>query len=306
MTAARLPRTAAPDVPAPPPGLVVLGRYDEPPGYGVTRPRGPDSWLFTWTTGGAGLLRHGPDETRSTAGQLVALAPGSPHGYGTAPGAPHWRFWWVHCRVRPTWLPWLRPHDRGTGLYVVPPASGGVRERVDAAFRRMRADARGPGADRAPARADGSDDRIAVAHGSAARELALCALEEVVLLTSAGARGPVSAPDLDPRVGRVQELIAADPGAPHTVASLAAQVALSPSRLAHLYTGQAGVSPMRALREARLRHAARLLEATGLSVERVAAASGFASPFHFHRVFRERFGTTPGAYRAKEHLSTER
>lgn len=55
---------------------------------------------------------------------------------------------------------------------------------------------------------------------------------------------------------------------------------------------------MRALREARLRHAARLLEATDLPVERVAQASGFVSPFHFHRVFRERFGMPPGAYRS--------
>jgi AraC family transcriptional regulator of arabinose operon len=55
---------------------------------------------------------------------------------------------------------------------------------------------------------------------------------------------------------------------------------------------------MRALREARLQHATRLLEGTDLSVERVAAASGFASPFHFNRVFRVRYGTPPGTYRA--------
>ena len=57
-------------------------------------------------------------------------------------------------------------------------------------------------------------------------------------------------------------------------------------------------SVARALREARLRHAARLLEGSDLSVERVAAASGFASPFHFNRVFRARYGVPPGAYRA--------
>jgi AraC family transcriptional regulator of arabinose operon len=32
-------------------------------------------------------------------------------------------------------------------------------------------------------------------------------------------------------------------------------------------------------------------------VERVAVASGFASPFHFNRVFRARYGRPPGAYR---------
>ncbi|PWI13745.1 AraC family transcriptional regulator [Streptomyces sp. Act143] len=283
MTADGLPGTAAPGVPAPPPGLVVLGRYDESPGYFVNRPQGPDSWLFTWTTGGSGHLRHGSAVARAGTGDLVALAPGSPHGYGVEPGAGHWRFWWVHCQARPTWLPWLRPYDRGDGLYVVTPTPTALHGRVEAAFHRMH---------------DSPDDRIAVAHDTAARELALCALEEVVLLTATGARRRSPIPGLDPRIARVQELIAADPGAPHTVDSLAAHVSLSPSRLTHLFTRQVGRSPMRALREARLRHAARLLEVTDLSVERVALASGFASPFHFHRVFRERFGMPPGVYRS--------
>lgn len=298
MTADGLPGTAAPDDPGPPPGLVVLGRFDEPPGYGINRPQGSASWLFTWTTGGRGQLRQGSATTAAGAGDLVVLAPGVPHGYGVEPGSPHWQFWWAHCQARPSWVPWLRPYERGDGLYVVTPTTPtppALHDRVEAAFRRMLADARRPGAEEPPA---APDDRIAVAHDTAARELALCALEEVVLLTAAGARKPVDGPGLDPRTVRVQEIVTADPGAPHTVASLAAHVALSPSRLAHLFTAQFGQTPMRALREARLRHAARLLEGTDLSVERVAAASGFVSPHHFHRVFRERFGMPPGAYRA--------
>ncbi|MEU6372391.1 helix-turn-helix domain-containing protein [Streptomyces sp. NPDC046909] len=295
VTADGLPETAAPGDPAPPPGLVVLGRFDETPGYAVNRPQGSDSWLFTWTTGGRGRLRQGATTTSAAAGDLVVLAPGVPHGYGVEPGAEHWRFWWVHCQARPSWLPWLSPYGTGDGMYVVPATPAALHDRVGAAFRRMLADARRPSAERPSA---DPDERIAVAHDSAARELALCALEEVVLLTAAGARERLPRPGLDPRVRRVQELLDADPGAPHTVDSLAAHVALSPSRLAHLFTRQLGQSPMRALRETRLRHAARLLEGTDLPVERVAAASGFVSPFHFHRVFRERFGMTPGAYRA--------
>ncbi|MFC8343032.1 helix-turn-helix domain-containing protein [Streptomyces sp. NPDC057280] len=300
VTADGLPEAAAAGVPAPPAGLVVLGRYDEPPGYVVNRPQGSDSWLFTWTTSGGGELRHGSAATRAGAGDLVVLAPGSPHGYGVAPDAPHWRFWWAHCQARPSWLPWLRPYDLGAGLYVVTPAPAALRARVESAFHRMRTDARRPpGAAEPLPGGEAPDDRIAVAHDTVARELALCALEEIVLLTAGAARRRPPSPGLDPRIARVQELMAADPGAPHTVDSLAGRVALSPSRLAHLFTRQVGQSPMRALREARLRHAARLLEATDLPVERVATASGFVSPFHFHRVFRERFGMPPGAYRSR-------
>ncbi|MDT9695767.1 helix-turn-helix domain-containing protein [Streptomyces sp. P17] len=288
-----LPETADP---APPPGLVVVGRFDQAAGYSVNRPEGADSWLFTWTTGGHGRLRQGAAEARASPGDLVVLAPGVRHRYGVEPGALHWQFWWAHCQARPMWQAWLRPYDAGDGLYVVSPTPHALHDRVGAAFRRMLADARWTGTG-APPETGAEADRVAVAHGSAARELALCALEEAVLLTAATARTPSPPPGVDARVRRAESLIAADPGAAHTVRSLAGHVALSPSRFAHLFTRQLGVPPMRALREARLRHAARLLEGTDLSVERIAAASGFASPFHFNRVFRERYGTPPGAYR---------
>lgn len=290
MNADGLPETAAP-----PPGLVVVGRYDQLQGYGVDRPRGAESWLFTWTTGGHGRLRQGAAEARAGAGDLVVLAPGVRHEYAVEPGARSWQFWWVHCQARPAWSPWLRPYDTGDGLFVVTPTPATLHERVGAAFRRMLADARWTGTDAPPATSP--DDRVAVAHGTAARELALSSLEEIVLLSAATARPPAPSPGADPRVRHAEALIAADPGAPHTVRSLAESVSLSPSRFAHLFTRQSGQSPMRALREARLRHAARLLESTDLSVDRVAAASGFASPFHFSRVFHARYGAPPGAYR---------
>lgn len=311
MRADDLPETAAPADPSPPPGQVIVGRFDQRPPYAVNRPRGADSWLFTWTTGGGGLLRQGGAQTPAAPGDLVVLGPGVPQHYTVRPGAGHWAFWWAHCQPRASWTAWLRPYETGDRLYAVPSAPGGVRARVDAAFRRMLADARWTGEGTPPAPSDtitpGGDgtapspgitplgDEVAVAHGTAARELALCSLEEVVLLTAARAEPRRSG--VDPRIRRAEDLIAADPGAPHTVRSLAERVALSPSRFAHLFTEQLGHSPMRALRHARLHHAARLLEATDLPVERVATASGFGSPFHFSRVFRQRYGVPPGEYR---------
>ncbi|MER5911332.1 helix-turn-helix domain-containing protein [Streptomyces sp. NPDC001982] len=299
MTPAELPETAAPGDPSPPPGLVVVGRYDRDPGYSVDRPAGADSWLLTWTTSGRGLVRQGTAEAYAGEGDLVVLAPGVRHRYAVAPGARHWGFWWAHCQARPAWAAWLRPYAVADGLYAVTPVPGALHDRIGTVFRRMLADARWIGTGAPPPAGPADGDPVAVAHGSAARELALCALEEIVLLTAAAAHEPAPLPGVDARVRRAEELIAADPGAPHTVGSLAAAVALSPSRFAHLFARQTGRSPMRAVREARLRHAARLLENTDLTVERVAAASGFPSPFHFNRVFRERWGVPPGAYRSR-------
>ncbi|WP_314408628.1 helix-turn-helix domain-containing protein [Streptomyces kroppenstedtii] len=299
-------------VPSPPPGLVTVGRFDQRPGYSVNRPGGADSWLFTWTTGGAGLLTQGATWTRSGAGDLVVLGPGVPHRYAVAPGAPRWTFWWVHCQARPAWTDRLRPHLLGDRLHAVTPVPAGVRDRLEQAFGRMLADARWTGEGAPPdtesaeqaGSAESGDGPVAVAHGTAARELALCSLESIVLLTTATASASVTVggeadrPGVDARIRRAEARIAADPGAPHTVATLAAGVSLSPSRFAHLFTQQLGRSPMRTLLDARLLHAARLLEATGLPVERIAVAAGFTSPFHFSRVFRQRYGAPPGAYRA--------
>lgn len=287
--------------PSPPPGLVTIGCFDQGPGYAVDRPRGADSWLFTWTTGGRGRLAQGASQVVAGAGDLVVLGPGVAHRYTVEPGAGHWAFWWVHCQARAAWSGWLRPYALDDGLYAVGPAPGhgGTRRndgRIEAAFHRMLADARWTGDGPPPGPAESRDGEVAVAHGTAARELTLCSLEEIVLLTTA--RAERRRPDIDARIRRAASLIAADPSAPHTVRSLAEAVALSPSRFAHLFTEQLGRSPMRALRDARLLHAARLLEVTELSVERVAAASGFTSAFHFNRVFRRRYGTPPGAYRS--------
>ncbi|WP_369264606.1 helix-turn-helix domain-containing protein [Streptomyces sp. R35] len=299
----RAEKLSEPADPSPPPGLVTIGRFDQRPGYSVNRPRGADSWLFTWTTGGQGRITQGVTRTVADAGDLVVLGPGVPHRYAVEPGAGHWAFWWVHCQARAAWSAWLRPYALDDGVYAVGPARGQEeptvrsQERIEAAFRRMLADARWTGDGPPPAPEEPVGGEVAVAHGTAARELTLCSLEEIVLLATA--RAERRRTGLDARIRRAESLIAADPAAPHTVRSLAEAVSLSPSRFAHLFTEQLGRSPMRALRDARLLHAARLLEATELPVERVAAASGFTSAFHFNRVFRRRYGTPPGAYRTR-------
>ncbi|MFC6903026.1 helix-turn-helix domain-containing protein [Nonomuraea dietziae] len=62
---------------------------------------------------------------------------------------------------------------------------------------------------------------------------------------------------------------------------------------------------MQAVREARVRHAARLLEVTDMDVGQVADASGFVSPFHFSRVFSRAFGLSPREYRRRLRHSME-
>ncbi|WP_206184979.1 helix-turn-helix domain-containing protein [Thermoactinospora rubra] len=279
--------------------LMIVGHYDKPAGYGTRRPAGSPSWLLMWTQAGAGLVAQGGASAEVGAGDLVVLGPGVAQRYRVAPGAARWRFWWVHFQPRPSWAAWLGPYAKGGGCHLVPGVPEGLHERIDLAFGRALRDAHWvppavPAAGRDPA-------TPAVVVGGPARELVLGAVEEALVLATAAARpaGTRQPGEGDERVRRVLAIIAAEPGAPHSVASLARAVALSPSRLAHLFTAETGRTPMQAVRQARIRHAAGLLEVTDLDVGQVAAASGFVSPFHFSRAFKREYGLPPRDYRAR-------
>ncbi|MGP3919114.1 helix-turn-helix domain-containing protein [Nonomuraea sp. 10N515B] len=293
----------AKDLSVPAAELMIVGHYDKLPGYGTRRPAGSPSWLLMWTQAGAGLVAQGGAAFEVRAGDLVVLGSGVVQNYQVAPGASRWRFWWVHFQPRASWAAWLGPYGRGGGCHVVPRVPGELHERIDLAFGRALRDARwvppGHGGEQALGR--GGEPVPAVVVGGPARELVLGAVEEALVLATASARpeGARQSEEGDERVRRVLAIIAAEPGAPHSVASLARGVALSPSRLAHLFTAQTGRTPMQAVRQARVRHAAGLLEVTDLDVGQVAAASGFVSPFHFSRAFKREYGLPPRDYRAR-------
>ena len=79
---------------------------------------------------------------------------------------------------------------------------------------------------------------------------------------------------------------------------LASMENLSPSRYRAVFRKQNGLSPSEYLMELRMRNACTLLEQTNLSVQEVAAASGYPDPFYFSRIFRKNMGVAPSAYRS--------
>jgi AraC family transcriptional activator of mtrCDE len=89
----------------------------------------------------------------------------------------------------------------------------------------------------------------------------------------------------------------ARPGAPHSVQTLSQIAGLSRSAFMAHFTSAFGCSPMAALRQLRMRHAAKLLAANFLSIEQIAGAVGFASRSSFSRVFQQAHGTDPSGYR---------
>lgn len=103
----------------------------------------------------------------------------------------------------------------------------------------------------------------------------------------------------DPQIARALSAMAAHPGAPHTVTSLAAHACLSRSAFMGRFVSLIGSTPMAVLRDLRMRQAARQLRLNELTVEEVASGAGYKSSMGFSRAFRKAFGCDPSSYRGK-------
>jgi AraC-like DNA-binding protein len=95
----------------------------------------------------------------------------------------------------------------------------------------------------------------------------------------------------------VLEYIEANLGAPLGRRKLAEQSYLSMSRFAVLFRTVLGVSPGDYVREVRLQRGQTMLLFTTLTVCEIAQHCGFKSEFHFSRLFKSRFGSSPTFYR---------
>jgi AraC family transcriptional regulator of arabinose operon len=259
--------------------MLLVDRFAVSSGYRVRRPNGTRNWLITYTLAGMGRYGYPDGELFCCAGDIVLLAPNTPHDYATASHDEAWHFYWAHFTPRPTWGSWLQLPSVASGLLAFAMGETSARERIERAFERMLVDSHS----------------LHPLH----EDLAMNALEELVLVASAThLRG--SATRHDPRVEAVLARLSTNLDRLMSVDELANAVALSPSRLAHLFKLQVGASIQQVHMQLRLRQAARLLGHTTHSIGAIADSLGFRSPFHFSQRFKAYYGVSPAAYRSQQ------
>lgn len=100
-----------------------------------------------------------------------------------------------------------------------------------------------------------------------------------------------------PRLARTVAAIIAQPGAHHSVDSLAALAGMSRASFSDHFSRTFGQGPIEFVQKTRLRVAARLLEVTDLPIKAVAASIGYAGSRPFSRAFEAFYGTPPSRYR---------
>lgn len=245
-----------------------------PPGM-VERPGGgphPDQWLLMWFHGPAEVWLHG--RRRPVHDQVVLWPPGHEHRLGHPP--QRWDHSWGFIRgrrfaqlVAAAGMPTLEP----IGVTAASFAETCLR---DCAHELLRPD---------------RDPEIVV-HLLAAwlRQLARDSTRDTTLDGL--------------RIAR--ELMERRLDHPWSLAELAAAAGWSPTHFAHRFQEAYGQAPIAALIDLRLRRAQDLLAGTGLPVATVAQRVGFSDSRHFSRSFRQRFGSSPRAWRTAAATNRQR
>jgi AraC family transcriptional regulator of arabinose operon len=245
----------------------------------VIRPTGiRPNWHVILTVSGDGSFRQPGFERRFVPGDLILFTPDCYQDYGPVQPGGTWENIFIHFAPRPHWHGWMRWPLIAPGLSLVHLTDGPLRSDVMAALLRC--------------------DRYAhAAFSTFAHELALSALEEAILIGAHEATYGGRKQRRTSGIAAVVEAITGNLVRRFTITEMARIAGLSASRFSHLFKEEIGESAIAYSNRLRVREAARLLEAEGLTVKEVAAAVGFESPFYFSRQFKRYYLIDPSGFR---------
>jgi AraC family transcriptional regulator of arabinose operon len=128
------------------------------------------------------------------------------------------------------------------------------------------------------------------------QELALNLVERLLIRCHEEQPGSDSRP-LDSRIQTACQLLTDQLARDLSLEQVAAEVCLSPSRLAHLFREQIGVNLLRWREDQRIILAKHMLQSTATPVSAIAARVGYDDALYFSRVFRKRVGVAPTEFR---------
>lgn len=253
---------------------LLTGHFQEISGYRAVRRQGVTDWLLIYTVTGRGRFGHAKGDLIAEPGDLVLLRPGTPHDYGVEPSLERWELVWAHFQPRPDWLPWLAWPGVADGLFRLHIEDGGALCQQFLAVHHLL----------------NSDHRRRDA-------LAMNALE--ALLLGCDAHNEQDMTPGDARIHNALEHIDRNLTEKLLIDDIAGVVGLSPSRLAHLFRAETGLTVQGHIEARRMQVAADLLRRTSFPIKQVAAHCGFESPFYFSQRFRRFVGLSPLQYRMR-------
>ncbi|ONI81405.1 AraC family transcriptional regulator [Actinosynnema sp. ALI-1.44] len=157
----------------------------------------------------------------------------------------------------------------------------------------------------------GMDLALALVEADHGRAIAHAVARELVLfLRRPGSQSQFSVPlwsaqPSSDSIRAVVDGVHADPGAPHSIADLAARGGVSPRHLHRLFMAELGVPPATYVERVRIEAARRALAEGDEPVETVARRCGFGSAETLRRGFHRRVGVSPSDYRDRFRTTKE-
>lgn len=208
----------------------------------------------------------------------MLIEPGSPHDYGTAPGAESWLSVWAVFNAPAEWRGLLNWPEFAEGHGILRIADAGHRTRARRHLLEMH--------------------RLATSHLPRRVEMAMNILQAALLWCDA-ANPRSQTVVMDPRLGRLIDHIAQHLGHDLPVESLSRIAGVSRPQLCRLFSRYLNSSPRQFIETQRLNRACQLLRHTGLSISAIAWEVGFDNPFYFSQRFHRVHGQCPSEYRLR-------
>lgn len=242
----------------------------------IDRPNGMKGYIVNLTVKGKGKIFSGENQFTVEPGDLLLFPPEAVHYYGRADDSDEWYHRWVYFRPRAYWADWLKwPHEtEKVGRITLPDPH--LADEFDSLFLEI----------------DEAHKEIR----PMSEQLAMNLLERLLIrcyeITSLADNAP-----MDHRILEACQILSASLAAEISIESLAEQVFLSPSRLAHLFREQVGVSIVRWREDQRIIRAKLLLQTTPMPVAVIGQQVGYDDQLYFSRVFKKRVGVSPSEYR---------
>eukprot|EP00831_Metopus_contortus_P079578 TRINITY_DN7948_c0_g1_i2.p2 TRINITY_DN7948_c0_g1~~TRINITY_DN7948_c0_g1_i2.p2 ORF type:complete len:295 (+),score=38.02 TRINITY_DN7948_c0_g1_i2:225-1109(+) len=227
-----------------------------------------DDCLLMVTYRGSGIARHHDRQVNLSRGMVSLFLTGEDHYYG----GTNWEAFWFHFYPSKALKDLLRLNAIEHGNTFEKHLSDACLEQLNSIFHYHQL-----------------DEALAMYRCSV--------LVEYFILSSLPFPDIGNAVLRPMRIQDIESYLQRNPVDGYYVKSLAKMLNLSPSRFAHLFKSEYGISVHAYITKMRMDRARKLLISTKLTVKEIAEELRYATPEHFHAAFKKQFGMPPGHYR---------